>query len=186
MTGNVPRRADALRNHERIVAAARELFTAKGLQVTVPEIAEHAGVGRATVYRSYPSKQDLIVAVARQQFAELEEQTRGALRAADPYREFRSYLPDLFVRLARDRVLADAFFAGEIVPAARILELIGHLVQAAKAFGPIRPDAGELDVRVILCGAVRQLIVLGQDDPAVWRRYGELVLNAFHASATPH
>ncbi|MFI6242549.1 hypothetical protein ACIBEF_22015 [Micromonospora sp. NPDC050795] len=102
--------------------------------------------------------------------------TRSGL--ADAYREWCSFVPDLFGRLARDRVLADAFFEGRLVPAARILALIGQLVAAARASGRIRPDAGEQDIRVILCGAVRQLIVLDERDPAVWRRYADLVLNA--------
>lgn len=172
------RRLDARRNQERVIAAARELFSEQGLQVTVPQVAERAGVGRATVYRSYPSKEDLIIAVVQQQFQELEQRTRAALDGVDAYREWCSYVPDLFGRLARDRVLADAFFEGRLVPAARILGLIGQLVAAARASGKIRPDAGELDIRVILCGAVRQLIVLDERDPAVWRRYADLVLNA--------
>ena len=135
-------------------------------------------MGRATVYRSYPSKEDLIVAVARRQFEELERRTRAALDGSDAYRELCAYVPDLFERLARDRVLADAFFDGRLVPAARILELIGRLVSAAKPSGRIRPDTSDLDIRVILCGPVRQLIVLDQRDPAVWRRYADLVLNA--------
>ena len=64
------------------------------------------------------------------------------------------------------------------MPAARILDLIGQLVAAARSSGKIRPDAGELDIRVLLCGVVRQLIVLDERDPAVWRRYADLVLNA--------
>ncbi|MGQ5261192.1 TetR/AcrR family transcriptional regulator [Micromonospora sp. ZYX-F-536] len=172
------RRLDARRNQERIIAAARELFTEQGLQVTVPQVAERAGVGRATVYRSYPTKEDLVIAVARHQFQTLERRTRDALDGPDPYRELSAYVPDLFDRLARDRVLADAFFDGRLVPAARILGLIGQLTAAAIPSGRIRADISELDIRVILCGPVRQLIVLDQRDPAVWRRYADMVLNA--------
>ncbi|MEU5903407.1 helix-turn-helix domain-containing protein [Micromonospora sp. NPDC047467] len=172
------RRIDARRNQERVIATARELFTEQGLQVTVPQVAERAGVGRATVYRSYPRKEDLIIAVVREQFQELEQRTNAALDGADAYRELCSYVPDLFERLARDRVLADVFFEGRLLPAARILNQIGRLVAAAGASGLIRPDVDERDIRVILCGAVRQLIVLDQREPAVWRRYADMVLNA--------
>ncbi|GAB3933419.1 TetR/AcrR family transcriptional regulator [Micromonospora vulcania] len=175
------RRLDARRNQERVIAAARELFTEQGLQVTVPQVAERAGVGRATVYRSYPSKEDLIVAVTREQFQELERRIRAALDGTDAYQELCAYVPDLFERLAHDRVLADAFFDGTLVAASRLLDLIGRLVAAAKASGRIRSDASELDVRVILCGPVRQLILLDQRDPAVWRRYAEMVLSAFRS-----
>lgn len=174
------RRSDAVRNHARIIAAARLLFTEHGLGVTVPEVAARAGVGKATVYRSYPTKQDLILAVAEEQFQALKLRTEAALDGADTYRELLTYIPDLFAALAADRVLADAFFAGEILPAEEIMEQIGRLLDEAKAYGPIRPDAGVNDVRVLLCGVVRQLIVLEQHDPAVWQHYADMALGAFH------
>ncbi|MGC5311812.1 TetR/AcrR family transcriptional regulator [Micromonospora zamorensis] len=175
------RRRDAVLNHARVIAAAQQLFTEHGLAVTVPQVAERAGVGKATVYRSYPTKQDLVIAVVKEQFRALEQRTLDALSGADAYREFVTYVPDLFAALVKDRVLADAFFEGEIVPAARLLEHIGSLLQAAKAAGPIRPDANEMDIRVVLCGIVRQLIALDQRDPALWGRYADMVLNAFHS-----
>ncbi|MEU7939067.1 TetR/AcrR family transcriptional regulator [Microbispora bryophytorum] len=179
MTVNVPRRADALRNHERVVAAARELFAEHGLDVTVPQVAERAGVGRATVYRSFPSKEELVLAIARENFRSLEDRTLAALAADDAYRGFADYVPDLLDRLARDRGLAAAFFEARLVPAAKLVDLIGRLVEAAKVSGLIRQDVGVLDVRVVLCGVVRQLIVLDERDPAVWRRYADIILAAF-------
>jgi AcrR family transcriptional regulator len=176
---NQAKRSDAVRNHARIIAAARHLFTEEGLGVTVPEVAARAGVGKATVYRSYPTKQDLVLAVAQEQFQALERRTREALDGPDPYRQLLDYVPALFEALSGDRVLADAFFTGEILPAEEILEQIGELLDRAKAFGPIRSDAGMTDVRVVLCGAVRQLIVLKLNDPALWQRYAEMVLSAF-------
>lgn len=172
------RRADALRNHERVVAAARELFAERGLDVTVPEVAARAGVGRATVYRSYPSKDELVLAVARDGFRSLQARTLAALAADDAYRALSDYVPDLLEQLARDRGLAAAFFEGRLLPAAELVEMIGQLVEAARTSGLVRADAGVLDVRVVLCGVVRQLIVLDERDPAVWRRYAGLILAA--------
>ncbi|MEV4761808.1 helix-turn-helix domain-containing protein [Micromonospora chokoriensis] len=174
------RRADALRNHERVVAAARELFAEQGLDVTVPEVAARAGVGRATVYRSYPSKDDLVLAVAQEGFRSLRTRTLAALAADDAYLALRDYVPDLLEHLARDRGLAAVFFEGRLLPAAELVDLIGRLLEAAKASGAVRPDVGALDVRVVLCGVVRQLIALDERDPAVWRRYASLILAAFH------
>ncbi|RKN15744.1 TetR/AcrR family transcriptional regulator [Micromonospora musae] len=181
-TGAEPshRRLDARRNHEKIIAAARELFGEHGLQVTVPQVAERAGVGRATVYRSYPSKDDLILALAREQLQALERLTLTALDSTDAYQGLRDYVPELFERLAHDRVLATVFFEARLSPASHLLDLVGRLVEAAIPSGRIRADADQLDVRVVLCGTVRQLIALDQWDPALWRRYGEMVLNAFH------
>ncbi|MGV9214197.1 TetR/AcrR family transcriptional regulator [Micromonospora sp. RB23] len=173
------RRADALRNHERVVAAARELFAERGLDVTVPEVAARAGVGRATVYRSYPSKDELVLAVAQEGFESLRARTLAALADADAYRALLDYVPDLLDHLARDRGLAAVFFEGRLLPAAELVDLIGRLIEAAKASGLVRPDVGAPDVRVVLCGVVRQLIALDERDPAVWRRYASLILAAF-------
>ncbi|TDC34376.1 TetR/AcrR family transcriptional regulator [Micromonospora sp. 15K316] len=182
-TGAEPshRRLDARRNHEKVIAAARELFGEHGLQVTVPQVAERAGVGRATVYRSYPSKDDLILTLAREQLRVLEHRTLTALDDTDVRQALRDYVPDLFERLAQDRVLATVFFEARLAPASHLLDLVGRLFEAAKPSGRIRADADQLDVRVVLCGTIRQLIMLDQWDPALWRRYGEMVLNAFRA-----
>jgi AcrR family transcriptional regulator len=176
MTQNLPQRADALRNHQRIVAAARDLFAEHGPHLTVPQVAEQAGVGRATVYRSFPTKEELLLEVAREGFRELEDLTLSALAARDSYDALADYIPELLDRLARERGLAAAFFEGRLLPADRLVKLIGRLVEAAKASGPVRQDVGVLDVRVVLCGIVRQLIVLDERDPAVWRRYAHMIL----------
>ena len=65
--------------------------------------------------------------------------------------------------------------------------LIEKLLANAKESGPIRPDATLTDIRIMLCGAVLQLLRLDVRDRATWRRYGELVINTFHSpgSACP-
>ncbi|WP_121161814.1 TetR/AcrR family transcriptional regulator [Micromonospora pisi] len=175
------RRSDARRNQEQVVAAAQELFAEHGLGVTVPQVAARAGVGRATVYRSYPTKEDLVAAVAGEHFNRLEAGARQALAAPDAYRGLNEYVLALFDELARNRGLATAFFEARIPSAGKLLDLIGLLLQNAAGSGQVRPDATVRDVRVILCGAVRQLIVLRENDPNVWRRYAIMVLDAFRA-----
>ncbi len=181
-----PGRADARRNHERVVAAARELFARHGLGVTVPQIAERAGVGRATVYRSYPTKDDLVLAIAREGFQRLDDRTTAALNDdEDPYAALCAYIPDLFARLAEDRGLAEAFLASRLLPAAHLLKRVAQLVDAAKPSGRIRTDLDEFDLRVILCGPIRQLIALEQWDRLAWRRYAGMVLDALRPSRAP-
>ena len=85
MTANVqpaarPLRQDAARNRERVVEAAAALFAERGMSVGVPEVAERAGVGKATVYRSFPSKENLIAAVLEQRMA-LDARARRPGRA---------------------------------------------------------------------------------------------------------
>jgi AcrR family transcriptional regulator len=176
------RRADARRNHERIVAAALEVFAERGLVATIPEVAARAGVGKATVYRSYPRKADLIDAVARHQLQWLEQRASAALAEPAPYNALRTLLGDMFERLSTDRVLVDVLPAGrgsENPPhVQRSLEMIGQLLDAARADRRIRDDATLQDIRILFGGCARQLTLVGNHNPAVWRRYAELVLNA--------
>ena len=67
-----PKRADAVRNRERVVAAAAAVFAERGIEASVPGVAERAGVGKATVYRSFPTKEHLVAAVVADHLAEFE------------------------------------------------------------------------------------------------------------------
>jgi AcrR family transcriptional regulator len=177
-TQTTHRREDARRNHERIFAAATEVFAEHGVQGTIPQVAARANVGKATIYRSYATKEDLIASVSRQHFLDLERRTTEALTEADAYQAFARYLLDLFDNLAQNRLLADTLAEETITPLTVILDLMDQLLTKAKKSGPIRADASLIDIRVVLCGAVLQLMRLEVRDRAVWQRYGELVINA--------
>lgn len=158
--------------------AAHEVFAEHGRQATVPQVAERAGVGKATVYRSYPTKEDLVAAVALEGFEKLARRTEAALALPDPYPALSGYVIELFACLAEDRILADVLSDPVGADAVRITELLTGLLAAAKTSGSVRQDATSMDIQVLLCGAAVQLIALGERDPAVWRRYGTLVLNS--------
>src|SRR5689334_21743092 len=81
---SLPRRADALRNRERVIAAAAAVFAEKGMEAGVPEIAARAGVGKATVYRSFPSKEHLVAAIAAQRLEWIRGLGAAALEREDP------------------------------------------------------------------------------------------------------
>ncbi|MEW2512974.1 helix-turn-helix domain-containing protein [Streptomyces sp. NPDC046870] len=173
------RRADARRNHERVFAAALEVFEEHGLQGTVPQVAERADVGKATVYRSYPTKEDLVEAVVGHRLAELERVTAPALAEAEPARAFDTYVLLLFENLARDRLLSEVLAEGRSTAyTGPLLQRLAALMTEARAAGRVRPDAVPLDLRVVLCGMCLQLVRLEERDPALWRRYGELTLQA--------
>ncbi|MFJ7495115.1 TetR/AcrR family transcriptional regulator [Streptomyces sp. NPDC097727] len=172
------RRADARRNHERVFAAALEIFQEAGLQGTVPQIAERADVGKATVYRSYPTKEDLVGAAVNHRLAELQRFTAPALTEPDPYRTFSDYVLRLFEALAGDRLLAEVLADAGSKSVFGLLTQLTDLMEAAKATGMVRADATTLDLRVVLCGMAVQLIRIAERDPALWRRYGELTLQA--------
>ena len=83
-----PHRADAVRNRERVIAAAAEVFREKGDAAVVPEIAARAGVGKGTVYRCFPTKDHLVAAVAIQRVRWFEREARAAADAEDPWSAF--------------------------------------------------------------------------------------------------
>ena len=173
-----PRRKDALRNHERVVAAAAEVFREHGSGASVPQIAARARVGKATVYRSFPAKEDLLEAITRLSLDELSQRTAPALRETDAYEAFRRYVFGLFDALARDRLLAERLADSASPAAASILETLTARMEKAQAAGKIRADATQLDLRVLLCGAALQLLRLAETSPVTWHRYGEMILAA--------
>src|SRR5204863_4917045 len=79
-----PLRADAERNRRRLLDAATEIFCERGLDVGVGEIAQQAGVGRGTLFRNFPSKEHLIVAIVVERMNESVNRGRALLDAADP------------------------------------------------------------------------------------------------------
>jgi AcrR family transcriptional regulator len=172
------RRVDARRNHERVIAAAIEVFAERGLEATVPEVAARAGVGKATVYRSYPTKAGLVDAVTRHQLTWLAERVTAATRQPDAFTALSDLIGDISEKLAGDRLLV------QILPHApqwRQEHLEGQLTQlieTARRQGRLRPDTTPQDFQVLVGGYSRVLLELDIRDPAQWRRYATLALNA--------
>src|SRR3984885_11076494 len=83
-----PLRADARRNRERVLEAARAAFGAEGSDVSLDEIARRAGVGAGTVYRHFATKEALFEAVVFDRIAELVEEARTLSKDPDPGRAF--------------------------------------------------------------------------------------------------
>ncbi len=173
-----PGRADARRNHERVITAAIDLFREHGALVTIPQVAAKAQVGKATVYRSFPTKEDLLESITQLGLDELARRTAKARREADPYEGFRVYVFELFDVLAHDRLLAERLADAVSQTALPLLEPLIEVMETARTTGKLRADATPRDVRVLLCGAALQLVRFGERDPAVWRRYGDMVLQA--------
>lgn len=173
------RRTDARRNHEAVFAAACEVFAAHGTEATIPAIAERAGVGKATVYRSYPTKTDLVEAVAREHVRWLD----GLVVEADQHEDAFQALSDLFgaiaARLAEDRLFTQVLGQAEQWRDGRERTgALDRIVAAAKLQGTLRPDATAQDIEILVGGFSRVLVDLDIRDPAVWRRYSTLVLDA--------
>ncbi len=102
-----PRRADARRNRERVLAAAEAVFAECGLKAPVEEVARRAGVGVGTVCRNFPTKQALIEAVVGAMYETLLREVEAALADPDPAHAFERFVVGLPDFQARHRALAD-------------------------------------------------------------------------------
>ena len=179
----IPKRADAVRNRERVMAAAAAVFAEQGIEASVPEIAARAGVGKATVYRSFPTKQHLIAAIVISQMEAFEQRARALLDDPDAWTALRELLSEKAAEHCGDRTLVSALQAGmapDLLAEARrrMWGAVDDLMDRAKAQGRMRESATSADLRVLWGGAARMLTADDVDDPGEWRRYAGLVLDA--------
>jgi AcrR family transcriptional regulator len=181
-----PRRADALRNREAVVQAAGEVFAEKGLDAGVPEIAARAGVGRATVYRSFPTKEHLVAAVAIERLAWITEVALRGLEEPDAGAALRRVLVEISERQAADGAVAGSLASDIHLPeldAARRAAQVAFeaLIARGREQGSLREGVTGDDLRVLFTGMSTILRERGERDPEVWRRFGMLVADALRA-----
>ncbi len=95
MSDETSLRADALRNRERILAAAEDVFLEKGAGVSLDDVAKRAGVGIGTLYRRFPTREDLLAAAFSERFLTLAKGSFARDAELDPVDAIRSYLEEL-------------------------------------------------------------------------------------------
>lgn len=181
-----PKRADAVRNRELVVDAAAAVFAELGADTSVESVAERAGVGRATVYRSFPSKDHLLAGVAVQRLGHILELVTEAMTEADAGAAFRRVLVQIGELQAADRVMLDSMRLDAEIPElararAEVHAAFDALVARGRRQGRLRPDATAEDVRILLTGIALAMTDETQRDVAVWRRYAGLVADALEA-----
>ncbi|WP_367128825.1 TetR/AcrR family transcriptional regulator [Saccharothrix sp. HUAS TT1] len=143
-----PKRADARRNEKALLDAAAAVFVESGVDAPVRDVAARAGVGTATIYRHFPTRADLVVAVYRHQVESCAEAGPALLASSpSPHAALARWI-DLFVDfLATKHGLAGALRADNADYAVlhayfldRLVPVCGHLLDAAVAAGEIRSD----------------------------------------------
>lgn len=182
-------RADAERNRERVLDAARELFAEQGLDASTNEIARRAGVGVATLFRRFPTRDDLVGAAFADRMAAYVAATDEALADPDPWRGFCGYIERVCRMQADDRGFADVLTL--TFPTAKALEddrnraaeALGVLLDRAKASGRLRQDFAHQDVPLILMANAGVVTATRNAAPDAWKRLVGFLIQAFAAEA---
>jgi AcrR family transcriptional regulator len=167
-----PPRADARRNRERVLAAAREVFAESGIGVPLDVIAARAGVGPGTVYRHFPTKEALFEAVALARIQDVVADARECATAEDPRAAFDGFLARLAEQAVARSDLNDAIAGhGSAAIAAAAVELqeaMGALITKAQDAGSFRTDVNAAEAVVLLKGLLS--VVRGSGDLALAKR----------------
>lgn len=184
-----PLRADARRNRQAVIDAASKLFTEQGLDAQMPDVARAANVGVGTVYRHFPTKDQLIAAIASQHFDRMAERGREDLELADPWEGISDFIRFAIQIQADDRGLCEIMSSrpelmDTAARAAGLPELCDKLVKRAQQSGQLRSDLDWEDVPMIACGIGH--ITQGGPPPSVgrWPRLVELILDGLRAPAS--
>jgi AcrR family transcriptional regulator len=180
-----PLRADAARNRARVLEVAYETFAADGLSVPIDEIARRAGVGAGTVYRHFPTKEDLFWAVVENRIGRIADEGRALLVAEDAGEALFMFLRALVLQWgATDRGLAEALagFGVDVKAAApeaeeAFLSVLDELLRAAQKAGTARRDLDVSDVKALLVG----LQAMQSYDDAAAERLTDVVLDGLRA-----
>ena len=179
-------RADARRNHQKVLEAARKLFAENGLEAQMDEIARAAEVGVGTVYRHFPTKEDLLRALAQARFDALADAARAAREIEDPWEAFAGFMTYAARVMAEDRALSEAMDQHSDVCAAAsqrvgLLELTAELVERAQASGQLRGDVVAWDVPSLVCGLGRAVRARQGMPTMSWERFLEIMLAGLRA-----
>ena len=179
------RRAEAARNDERVLRAARELLTADP-EATMSELAQRAGVGVGTLYRRYPSREALAQQLCLDAMREIEAEARRALARidADAWRAFVGFMEGCLAAGAGSLLrLAGTFTpSDEVLDASqRMRAAVQEVIERAQDAGALRDDVTTGDVS-LLFEQLRAVQVRGEQRVAVLqRRYLALALQALRA-----
>jgi AcrR family transcriptional regulator len=183
-----PLRADARRNREKVLAAARTVFAEQGVDAQMDDVARQADVGVGTVYRHFPTKEALLNALTDELFAVIAVHTRTLLTLEDPWEAFTRALWFGAEKTAGDRAFTEIMAAQRKWPARTcpgkedLLVTIGELMERCKAAGRMRDDAVVEDIGLLMCG-VGSASQMEHPVPDAWRRHLAIMLDGLRSQA---
>ena len=179
-------RIDARRNREAVFAAAKELFAEHGIEAQMPDVAKAANVGVGTVYRHFPTKDDLIAAMVAERFERFADKARECLDMDDAWAGVAEFIRFAAQVQADDRGICEVMaerrdLMGQAAEAAGLPALSDKLVKRAQRAGELRRDLEWQDIPMIACGlgSITQQTM----GPAIgrWPRLVEIILDGLRA-----
>jgi AcrR family transcriptional regulator len=183
VAGNRMLRSDAERNRRRILRAAAEVFTERGLGATLDDVARQAGVGVGTVYRRFPDKEALVRELFTERVDALVADTERACAAPDPWAGLTWYLEHVAAMFSGDLGFRQLMMFGSYGAACsgyardRMRPVVTRLVERAQAAGQVRRDLAPTDIPFILLMVTGAAEHAREVRPEVWRRYLTLILD---------
>jgi AcrR family transcriptional regulator len=184
-------RADALRNRQRILDAAREAFTEHGEEAQMDDIARRAGLGVGTLYRHFTTKDLLVGELIRLKLSEFAERVRLKFEEeSDPWAAFEGGFREQVDVMARDAAHQIMAFAATpdamriAAPAvAELRDAWGTVIARAKEAGVLREDFAVDDVRTMMCGLGGMMAADARSAMSFdWRRQVDLFLDGVRIS----
>jgi AcrR family transcriptional regulator len=184
-------RADAERNRDKILAAARRLYATEGIGVSMAAVAREAGVGKATLSRRFATREDLITAVFADRMDAYATAVAEALTDPDPWHGFVDYVQAVCAMQAADRGFADVLTM--TFPTAKALEArrarayhdVLQLIARAKDTGHLRDDFTDRDLPILLMANAGVIAATGDAAPDAWQRLTGHMLRSYAAPGAP-
>jgi AcrR family transcriptional regulator len=182
-----PKRADALRNYEKLVAAGREAFTEADRSASLEDVARRAGVGIGTLYRHFPTRTDLVQAIYVDEVEALSRSADELSDDLDPWEALTAWLGRFVGYVATKKALADELFAvtdperQAVFAGCRTMlyEAGEPLLRRAQDAGVVRPDVTIEEVVRLVAGIAK----IPADDPADVQRVLAVALDGLRYRA---
>jgi len=181
-----PRRADAVRNRQKVLDAATDAFTELGLEARMEEIARRAGVGVGTVYRHFPTKEALLGELLAEKWRALRDTVQHSLdHEPDPWEAYAGALQRNAEIMAGDAAVRGAIMLSDSPEVwdhaagahQELMEVTELLIERGKAAGVLRGDLQVTDIPPMMAGVCATIDVRGPAGQADWRRHLELALD---------
>jgi AcrR family transcriptional regulator len=177
-------RADAARNRARILVAAASVFAERGLDASTAEIARRAGVGEATLFRRFPSKDDLVVAILAEHMDAVIATAESCLAEPDPWTAVERFFEALVEQQVHDQGALDAvkddcmWRPALAARRKRVMELMSRLLRRAQDAGVVRDDLTAPDLALLTASAAATGgVAIPGLRPDLWKRYLGVILD---------